>query len=257
MGKRIKFANHEIYHVYNRGADKRRIFFNDADRLRFLHGLFIFNDAYSSNVNLSRQFNNFPGQVVDGVPDVYGSRGHTPREPLVEILAFTLMPNHFHLLLRQHAENGIASFMQKLGTGYTLYFNQKHKRSGCLFQGKFKAVHIETEAQLRHIPFYIHSNPLSLCKNGEKPEKFLESYCWSSHRDYCGLKNFASITQRNFLTDLFGGEAEYKHSIAQWIKDRKGNGQAVAGIALEGVGAVLVVLPWFLQPVCDALTCSL
>ncbi|MCL4404081.1 transposase [Patescibacteria group bacterium] len=257
MGKRLKFANNEIYHIYNRGADKRLVFSNNCDRLRFLHGLFIFNDVYSSNVNLTKQFVRCPGGVVDDNDERSAKRKHVPRKPLVEILAFALMPNHFHLLLRQRASNGIPSFMQKLGTGYTLYFNQKHKRNGCLFQGKFKAVHIGTDEQLLHIPFYIHSNPLSLCKNGEVPEKFLESYCWSSHRDYCGLKNFASITQRGFLNDLLGGETEYKRSITQWIKDRKKNGKLIAGVALEALTVAFISVPLFLQSVCDSLSCAI
>jgi putative transposase len=255
MSKRIKFVNNETYHVYNRGTDKRQIFLSNCDRFRFLHGLFVFNDEYSANVNLTKQFIRCPGKVVDdAVPHVV-SHKHVPREPLVDILAFVLMPNHFHLLLRQRVNNGITSFMQKLGTGYTLYFNQKAKRNGCLFQGRFKAVHIETDAQLLHIPFYIHANPLSLCKDGGSPEEFLESYCWSSHRDYCGLKNFASITQRRFLLDVFGGEAGYKQSISKWLKERHKNSKLVADIAIDTFVAVSMAALCLLQPACDSLAC--
>jgi putative transposase len=119
------------------------------------------------------------------------------------------MPNHFHLLLRQKKEKGISRFMQKVGTGYSMYFNKKHERVGGLFQGKFKAVHINEEAHFLHLPHYIHTNPLKLNYRGRTSVDFLSDYKWSSFPDYIGIKNLPSVTSRGFLLDVFGGEEGY------------------------------------------------
>ena len=154
-------------------------------------------------------------------------KNRQPRKLLVEIMAFCLMPNHFHLLVRQKQDKGISSFMQKLGTGYAMYFNQKYKRSGVLFQGKFKAVLIKNESHFIHLPYYIHCNPLDLAAPGwrerdikdyKKAVRFLEQYRWSSHLDYMGRKNFPSVTQRDFLLKFFGGTEGYRKGIFSWLK---------------------------------------
>jgi putative transposase len=137
----------------------------------------------------------------------------------VEILLFTLLPNHFHLLLRQKREDGIVKFMQKLGTGYSMYFNQKYNRVGGLFQGRFKAVLISTEVHFIHLPQYIHTNPLSLNYGGSTSIEFLKNYRWSSFPDYIGMKNFPSITNREFLLDVFRGEESYKKHTETWLKE--------------------------------------
>jgi REP element-mobilizing transposase RayT len=84
-------------------------------------------------------------------------------EQFISILAYALLPNHYHLLFEQfeqRKENGISTFMQKLRTGYTMYFNTKYGHSGALFQGRFKNTTIERDAQFMHIPHYIHLNTL-------------------------------------------------------------------------------------------------
>ena len=148
------------------------------------------------------------------------------RKLLVEILAWCLMPNHYHLLLRQRKENGIVLFMQKLGTGYTNYFNQKYHRVGPLFQGKFKAILVENDNYLTHLSRYIHLNPIELIdpdqkksriKNWTKAKKFLEKYRYSSYLDYIGKKNFPSLIHRGFINQYFKNPQEYKNFIQDWI----------------------------------------
>ena len=137
------------------------------------------------------------------------------------------MDNHFHMLVRQKEVNGITTFMRKLGTGYTNYFNKKYKRNGALFQGKFKSVHVEKDAHLMYLPIYIHLNPLDFefkeWRNGKisDPEEafnFLINYKWSSLLDYIGKKNFPSIIKKDFLVELFGDEDKQYKQILSWIK---------------------------------------
>lgn len=230
----LKPAINEIYHIYNRGIEKRNIFINDKDYVRFIHDLFEFNDRNAA-INLAYHINQKQPKEI-GLPKIK----RQPRELLVELLAFCLMPNHFHLMIKQKMDNGIPKFMHKLGTGYTNYFNQKYERVGSLFQGSYKMTHINNETHFIHLPFYIHLNPLDLAapewrqrelKDYKKAVKFLESYRWSSHLDYIGKKNFASATQREFLLEFFGDSKKYKKDITSWLKNL--NLEIIADVMLE------------------------
>ena len=225
-----QFTENQIYHIYNRGVEKRNEFLNEKDYFRFIHNLFEFNDEDPVlNVNY------YLTSKSTGV-----KQRKKPRKLLVEILIFTLMPNHFHLLLRQKKEGGIIKFMQKLGTGYAGYFNKKYDRVGGLFQGRFKAVLINQDSHFIHLPYYIHLNPLDLINYGgstsivwQKEMEFLENYRWSSFLDYIGKNNFPSVTQRDFLLEFFGGEKRYKEETIKWLKEKKENSEKIKDIIIE------------------------
>ena len=229
-----QFVENQIYHIYNRGVEKRDIFLDDKDYLRFIHDLFEFNDRDSA-FNVAYHFNSKSKEVKSQ----YLEKERKPRKLLVEILLFTLMPNHFHLLLKQKQENGIVKFMQKLGTGYTNYFNKKYDRVGGLFQGRFKAVLINEEAHFIHIPFYFHTNPIDLIYGSSTSIdwrgqiEFLENYRWSSFLDYIGKKNFPSVTSRKFLLEFWGGEKEYRKETEKWLRERDKNIDKIKEITLE------------------------
>jgi len=219
---RIKPVIGEIYHIYNRGIEQRNIFLDDDDRLRFIHDLFEFNDE-NPTINLAYHFGQKQSKEV-GLPKIE----RVPRKLLIDLLIFCLMPNHFHLMIKQQKEGGITAFMRKLGTGYTNYFNKKYNRVGHLLQGKYKIVHVNQESHFIHLPYYIHLNPLDAdfpewrerkIKNYKKAMKFIENYRWSSFQDYIGIKNFPSVTQREFLLKFFEGPAQYKKDVANWLKN--------------------------------------
>lgn len=219
MRRKIVVGN--IYHVLNRGVDKRRIFQEDLDYLRFIHDLFEFNDTNPAN-----NVGYFAPSIDIASPYIGGER--KPRKLLVEILAFALMPNHYHLLLKPKFEDGIYRFMKKLNIGYAKYFNEKNHRSGALFEGRYKLVPVDQEAHFIHLPYYIHFNPLDLVmpgwrkreiKNYKKAMEFLENYRWSSFLDYIGKKNFPSVTQRDFLMKFFDGPEQYKKDTVRWLKE--------------------------------------
>ena len=133
----------EIYHVYNRGVDKRSIVGDEFDSERFLKSMIAFNTACPvlSLRNAELHCN-----------DV------TPKDPLVEILAYCLNPNHFHFILRQVVDGGVGEFMKRLSGGYTWYFNNKYERSGSLFQGTYKSVHVDTNEYLLQLSVYVTLN---------------------------------------------------------------------------------------------------
>ncbi len=209
----------ELVHVLNRGVDKRTIFLDDQDRFRFVHDLFEFNDLDWANTT----FKNFSKSN-----DIECRSDRKVRKLLVDIHAFSMMPNHYHLLLSQRVENGIAKFMKKLNMGYAKYFNAKYQRSGALFQGRYKNILIKNESHFIHIPYYIHLNPLDLIDLGWRENKlkdyrkainFLEKYRWSSFLDYIGVKNFPSITNRSFLMSFWNSPDNYKKQTIEWLKE--------------------------------------
>lgn len=228
--RKIQIVNHEFYHIVKRGIEEREIFLDEEDYLRFINSLLVFN---TKNPTLwdTRLFwyRKSPQNLV---------KEYSPEDPLIEIHAFCLMPNHFHLLVRQLIEGGIQVFMQKLG-GYSQYFNRKYKREGALFPSRYKITHIRGEEQLKNTFVYVHTNPVGLIepmwkewrvKDFSKAINFLENeYRWSSYWDYLGKENFPRLVNREFFIKLFGGGKEIKEEIDSWIKFKsdilRGNGK--------------------------------
>ena len=206
-----------LYHVLNRGVDKRDIVIDEKDRVRFVHDLFVLNDARSVDPNYGKRFESL--EYIEN----FGKRNI-----LVRIHAFCLMTNHYHLLLEEVTENGIARFMHKLNKSYSRYFNEKYKRTGTLWQGTYKKILIENDAHSLYIPYYIHLNPLDFkmpewrdgrVKDMKRAQEILNSYRWSSHMDYCGIRNFPSITYRDYLAPQLGPKNKYEKEIASIISD--------------------------------------
>src|SRR3989344_881698 len=198
---RPPFLNNHIYHIYNRGVEKRNIFIEIKDYKRFISNLKEFNTIkpvlnHGRNIKTHRPLIEVRLQSGD------------LKKTLVEIIAFCLMPNHFHLMIRQKTKQGITEFMRKLGTGYTNYFNLKNQRVGSLFQGKFKAILLDKEKHFIHLPHYIHTNPLDLILNKDmnvNRMEFLKKYQWSSLPDYLGIEKHYNFVNRNFVIGCAGG----------------------------------------------------
>lgn len=201
--RNIVFANNEIYHTYNRSVAKVPIFQRTKDYSRFLDVVnFYRNEKPPLRYSF---FNRLEKERKEEFLEALTKRDRL----LVEIYAFCLMPNHFHFLLKQLRERGIADFMRNLQNSYAKYFNLKYKRSGSLFQALFKAVRIETTEQLLHVSRYIHLNLVSsfIIKLGE-----LENYPWSSFGEYMGLQRFP-FANTTFILENFRSPAQYKEFI--------------------------------------------
>lgn len=176
----IPLVNGEYYHVYNRGVASQPTFSNQKDYERFLLCLsyYRFKDL---QLRLSKLLQVNKDEREKILLDLKKANDKT-----VDLIAFCLMPNHFHLLLKQISDGGISKFMKQITDGYTRYFNTKHQRVGPLFQGAFKAVRVETDEQLLHLTRYIHLNPLvSLVVRGE----YFTNYPWSSFKSYLDGKS--------------------------------------------------------------------
>lgn len=202
----------ELYHLLNRGVEKRVVFIDEADHVRFVHDLYAFNDR--NDVNPNHRFKLLPSGEE--------------REPLVSIHAFSLMPNHYHMLVSENTEGGMSTFMRKLNMGYAKYFNEKYERSGVLWQGTFRKKQIQRDAHFLYIPYYIHLNPLDLVlpqwRNGavtdaERAFRELKKYRWSSYLDYMGVKNFPSVIDQALLQDMLGSSKRQQAVVRDIISD--------------------------------------
>ena len=222
--KRAGFENGSFYHVYNRGVEKRQIFMDDQDYSYFLYELGEFNKPAHSR-NLLRALNT----------NVKGSTFHI-NEGLVDICCYVLMPNHYHLILRQRKDKGVIRIMQRLGTGYTMYFNIKYERTGSLFEGRYKTKSIDSDEYLMHLSRYLHLNPVSIIdpdwKNKgirawKKTNDFIKSYKWSSYPLYISteidVRGPTSHSNRDFIMDYFKESPEkYEDFINSWTKEEQG-----------------------------------
>ena len=190
------------YHVYNRGVEKRNVFEDSFDYLRFLELLDVLNNIetigslYEHSFKMKRE-----GEVRLPI----GSLTSKKENALVEIVAFCLLPNHYHLLLKEVSEKGISKFMQRLGTGHTKHFNYKYKRNGYLFQGTYKKVKIESDDQLNYVLAYIIANS--------------EIHGISAYREYkyCNYKDFKNQT----ILNNFSSKEEFTRYLDEVVKNSK------------------------------------
>lgn len=176
----------ETYHIFNRGAHKQAIFLDDSDYLRAQLLMYLHNGPQ--------------GIVMRDLQTKYIGRSYVEMfareksdKSLVDILAYCLMPNHLHIVIRQKAVSGVTTFMKKFSTAYSMYFNKKYEHSGTLFQGRFKSSHVDTDPYFKWIFPYVHLNPISLLDPNwreegvtdvQKTSEFLNKYSYSSYRDY-------------------------------------------------------------------------
>lgn len=212
MTRKFRFSVDEYYHIYNRGTDKRVVFIDEEDHQRFVDLMFLCN----SRRNII--FRDIP------IGEAYVfERGDT----LVDIGAYCLMQNHFHLLVREKMDKGVSTFMQKLLTSYSMYFNTKYKRSGGLFEGPFRATYVNNDEYLKYLFAYIHLNPVKIIdpmwkENGiadlTKAKQYLGQYIYSSYHDYMGNKRKeGTILNKDVFPGYFSDFTEFEEFVDEWL----------------------------------------
>jgi len=216
MNRKTEFSTDGYFHIYNRGIEKRRIFLEHNDYQRFLILLYLCNNT--APVDLRDLLN-------EGL--TFGEFFNIERKNvLADIGAYCLMPNHIHLLIKSKNENGISLFMQKLFTGYTMYFNKKNKRTGRLFESTFKSNLADSDEYLKYLFAYIHLNPIKLIepewkengiKNFNKAKEFLNNYSWSSYNCYTKQKIDCILGAEEF-PKYFENHKEFDDFVADWLK---------------------------------------
>ncbi|MBU1255683.1 transposase, partial [Patescibacteria group bacterium] len=145
----------DVYHILNRGVEKRKVFLNEKDYFRFVYSLYDFNNKDTTSLSYwnRRKYNDH---------SAIRKPKKSKDNQLVDILCWCLMPNHYHILVQEKSDGGASMFSKKISSGYTQYFNLKNKRSGVLFQGKSKIIQIKQDDHFMYLPYYIFSNPIKL-----------------------------------------------------------------------------------------------
>ena len=209
--RKVNFVTGEHYHLYNRGNSKQKIFFDQEDCNHFVKLLYLCNSVRSITYrDVSKNVYDFDRE-----------------ETLVFIGAYCPMLNHFHILIKEKTEKGISKFMQKISTAYSMYFNQKYKRTGGLFEGKFKSQHLNIDRYLKYIFSYIHLNPIKLIeakwkeigiKNIKGAISYLRNYQHSSYLDYLnGDRIKLKILDKKEFPNYFPSKKSFEGEILEWL----------------------------------------
>ena len=182
----------EYYHIFNRGVGKKIIFKDDRDRIRFLV-LILYFQAENNFPQISRIISFYVKHRVFDID--YDIKNTIIEERFVELTAFVLMSNHFHLIVKETKERGMGKYMQRVLNSYTKYFNTRYDVSGHLFEGPYKAVHVEDNEQLLHLSAYIHLNPKELSEWHKREDDFP----WSSYQDYVKENRWGEILKTEII----------------------------------------------------------
>ncbi|MEK7576709.1 MAG: transposase [Patescibacteria group bacterium] len=198
--REISFETGGFYHVYNRGTDKRNIFADKSDYSRFLKSMDVFNAKKPI------------GSIYEHVFDLkLGRFGRlASKSKLVDIVCYCLNLNHYHMLVEQKVDGGVSEFIKRLSGGYTKYFNHKYKRSGVLFQGKFKALFVDSNEYLLHLSAYINLN--------NKAHRVQGSLFRSSWDEYLNFDR-QSLCTKDVILKQFKNSNEYKDFAESSFRD--------------------------------------
>jgi len=204
--RNIKIAPGECYHIFNRGVNKQLIFHDNIDRTRFLFIVLYFQSPVVLQ-NISRSVKSFVKHSVFNIDKETEQK--IIKDKFIELISFCLMPNHFHFIIKEVKENGIAKYMQRVLNSYTKYYNTRYNKSGHLFQGPYKAVHVEDNKQLLHLSSYIHRNPRELKEWFNKES----NYQWSSYQDFVNKNRFEKLLVFDIISEQFKSKNEYNEFV--------------------------------------------
>ena len=218
--RNIKFEIGEYYHIYNRGVDKRKVFINENDYQRFLDSIKNFNNE---STHAQRDYKK---RMRSKLSFEYSKLSFRSIPQLTEFICYCLNPNHYHFLLKQIREGGIEKFMHKLGLGYSKYFNKKYNRSGSLFEGTYKAVHIQDNSGFTWLSAYVNGNPEihQIAK--------ADNYQWSSYPCYLN-KRKRDICNKEDILGQFSSIDEYKDFVNIVILEAMAKKEAMKNYVLE------------------------
>lgn len=215
--RKTNFVKGEFYHIYNRGVDKRNIFSSETDIRRFLQSM----DEFNS---------------IDPIGSIYENSfrllgrptSKSNKNKLVNFVCYCVNPNHFHFMLEQLTDNGISEFMKRLSGGYAKYFNEKEKRSGALFQGRFKSIHVNSNEYLLHLSAYInlnykvHQNTSSSSGNhGRRTSKLESRSSWAEYigGDKAGGHQARFICNKSIILQQFRNVKEYRRFVEDSVQE--------------------------------------
>lgn len=206
--RKVIFATGEYYHIYNRGSNKQVIFHDTQDYFYFQKLLHLMNTPLRKQ---TRDFHHYE---------------NSNEKNLVSIGAYCLMPNHFHILIKQEIDDGTSLFMKKILTSYAMFYNKKYKRTGVLFEGRFKAKYANVDEYLQYLFAYIHLNPLKIIDELWKSKvsftedyiNRLKKYPYSSLIDYLEINRQENcIINKKAFPSYFPDKNRFLKDVLLWI----------------------------------------
>lgn len=209
--RKVKFANGEYYHIYNRGVDKRDIFTHRYDLERFFQSMGEFNTLNPIGSIYENQFRKRKSNLNIRLGSLASKFSLKSEGELIRFVCYCLNPNHFHFLLQQVAEHGIEKFMHRLGSGYTNYFNKRYNRTGALFQGQYKATHVNTDRYLLHVSVYVNLN--------NKVHKIMNGLWQSSWEEYIRKSDKSGFCAKDIILNQFQDTFTYQNFAENSIQD--------------------------------------
>lgn len=224
--RKIDFTTGEYYHIYNRGIDKQVIFLDENDYWKFFDGLRDLNNKtlYEERMNALGLYPHLCKDKELGPLHFKELRSLlADKEKVIEMVSYSINPNHFHFILKQLIDKGISNFMHKLGISFTGYFNKKHNRSGHIFQGPFKAIHIDSNNYLLWLTGYVNGN-IEIHNLAQA-----ENYNWSSYRALCkelgslqsSLSSLSVLGGLDIILSQFKSIDEFKNFVNTVIKESR------------------------------------
>ena len=228
------FGVGSIVHITNRGTRGVEIVRDNADRTRFEQLLYYFNDSFSDD-NWRK--------IVAGLAPFERPKDWPEREPLVRILAWTLLPNHFHLLIEEIHEGGISKFMQRLCGSMSAYFNAKYRERGTIFEGSYRSRTISKDSHLRYLVFYIQvKNVLELYPGGlvQALKNFDRAWEWALRYRFSSLYSYvvreeSPILEPELIRALYPDSVAFKNEARELLMGHieHHSDDSLAEIALE------------------------
>lgn len=219
------YVKNGYYHLYNRGVDRRTLFEDSQDYGVFLSYLKEY--LLPKDETVLRQHLADPLITLQEKDKILKALRLNNFSGNISLLCYCLMPNHFHLLLKQNTEDAIDSFMNSLGTRYTMYFNRRYRRVGPLYQSVYKGVLIETDEQLLHLSRYIHRNPLSL--QGVALQTLSQQV--SSYAEYLNLRRTEWVNKEEIISNFSLNKIAFSYK--SFVEETEGNTEIIENFIIE------------------------
>jgi len=204
--RKIQFINDNYYHVYNKCIEESELFRDNKDYIKFCRNL---KDLNNKSFYEERQ------RIIESQGFKELGSFLAKEEKMVDIISYSLSSNHYHLILKQLKDGGISEFMHKAGVSYTNYLNKKYKRSGSVFLGPYKAIHINSNEYLLWLCGYVNGN-IEIHKISEA-----ETYKWSSYRHFLGLENSEIVKNTNIILSQFNNQDSFKSFTKRVIRESR------------------------------------
>jgi putative transposase len=202
------FSENGIYHVYNRGVLKQKLFLDKKDYVRFLFTLMA-GQGEIFTTKISRSLGKY--RVLDITNFLNKNSSELLKNKYVKVINFCIMPNHYHITLQEVQEGGLSKYMHRLAGSYSKYFNKKYNTNGHVFQGPYKYKPVLTDEKLLYLSAYIHKNPRELRSSTKK----YNDYQWSSYADYIAINRWGKFLNRETVLDFHSDKNNYKRFVKE------------------------------------------